>query len=78
MPFTLEQEKNEKLSFLDIEVSPEKGKFVTTIYGKSTFSGVYMHFESVFPSVFLEWFILLLVTASKFVLIRQSFMKILA
>ena len=52
MPFTLEQEKNEKLSFLDIEVSPEKGKFVTTIYGKSTFSGVYMHSESVFPTVY--------------------------
>ena len=52
MSFTLKQEKNKKLSFLDIEVSREKGKFVTTIYGKSTFSGVYIHFESFFPTLY--------------------------
>ena len=44
--FSFEQEKNEKLSFLDIEVSQEKGKFVTTVYRKSTFSGAYTHFQS--------------------------------
>ena len=31
MSFSFEQEKNGKLSFLDIEVSQEKGKFVTTL-----------------------------------------------
>ena len=31
MSFSFEQEKNGKLSFLDTEVSREKGKFVTTI-----------------------------------------------
>ena len=40
MSFSFEQEKNGKLSFLDVEVSREKGKFVTTVYRKPTFSGV--------------------------------------
>ena len=47
-----EQEKNGKLSFLDVEVSREKGKFVTTVYRKPTFSGVYTHFESFLPTVY--------------------------
>ena len=33
------------MSFLDIEISPENGKFVTTVYRKPTFSGVYTHFR---------------------------------
>ena len=46
MSFSFEQEKNGKLSFLDVEVSREKGKFVTTVYRKPTFSGVYTHFAN--------------------------------
>ena len=34
------------MSFLDIEISRENGKFVTAIYRKPTFSGVYTHFKS--------------------------------
>ena len=76
MSFSFEQEKNGKLSFLDVEVSREKGKFVTTVYRKPTFSGVYTHFESFLPTVYkLVWFILLFIVVSKFVLIGQSFMK---
>ena len=30
---------------LDIEVSREKGKFVTAVYRKPTFSGVHTHYE---------------------------------
>ena len=52
MSFSFEQEKNGKLSFLDIEVSREKGKFVTTVYRKPTFSGVYTHFESFLPTIY--------------------------
>ena len=44
--------KNGKLSFLDVEVSREKGKFVTAVYKKPTFSGVYTHFESFLPTVY--------------------------
>ena len=52
MSFSFEQEKNGKLSFLDIEVSREKRKFVTTVYRKPTFSGVYTHFESFLPTIY--------------------------
>ena len=47
MSFSFEQEKDGKSSFLDVEVSRH---FVTTVYGKPTFSGVYTHFESFFAS----------------------------
>ena len=52
MSFSFVQEKNGKLSFTDVEVSREKGKFVTTVYREPTFSGVYTHFESFLPTVY--------------------------
>ena len=52
MSFSFEQEKYGKLSFLDVELSREKGKFVTTVYRKPTFIGVYTHFESFLPTVY--------------------------
>ena len=48
MSFSFEQEKDGKLSFLDVEVSRH---FATTVYGKPTFSGVYTHFESFLPAI---------------------------
>ena len=39
--FWFEHGKNVKLSFLDVEVSRQQGRFVTTVYMKPTFSGVY-------------------------------------
>ena len=51
MSFSFEQEKNGKLSFLDVEVSRQEGHFVTTVYRKPTFSGVYTHFESFLPTI---------------------------
>ena len=48
MSFSMETEKEDKLSFLDVEVIHEKAKFTTTIYRKPTFSGVYSNFESFF------------------------------
>ena len=38
------------MSFLDVEISRENGKFVTTVYRRRTFSGVYTHLESFLPS----------------------------
>ena len=38
------------MSFLDVDISRENCKFVTTVYRKPTFSGVYTHFESFLPS----------------------------
>ena len=45
MSFSIERERQNKFSFLDVEVIREQGKFSTTIYGKPTFSGVYSNFE---------------------------------
>ena len=50
MSFSFEQEVNGKLSLLDVEVSPQQGKFVTTVYNKPTFIGVYTHFDSFLPT----------------------------
>ena len=51
MSFSFEQEINGKLLFLDVEVSQQQGKFVTTVYRKPTFSDVYTHFDSFLPPV---------------------------
>ena len=45
MSFSSDKEKNGKMSFLDVEVSRENGRFKTAVYRKPTFSGVYTHFE---------------------------------
>ena len=52
MKFSFEEEKNGKLSFLDVEVSREGNKFATTVYRKPTFSGVYTHFDSFLPTTY--------------------------
>ena len=44
--FTVEREENNWLSFLDIKIFRDGGKFQTSIYRKSTFSGVLTNFES--------------------------------
>ena len=51
MSFSFEQKVNGKLSFLAVEVSPQKSKFVATVYRKSTFSGVCTYFDGVLPMV---------------------------
>ena len=52
MSFSMETEKENKLSFLDVEIIREQGKFTTTVYRKHTFSGVYSNFESFLPSIY--------------------------
>ena len=52
MSFSFEQEINDKLSFLDVEVSRQQGKFVTTVYRTPTFSGVYTHFDRFLPELY--------------------------
>ena len=46
MSFFLESEKENKLSFLDLEFICKQGKVTATSYRKSTFSGTYSNFES--------------------------------
>ena len=52
MSFSFKQAINGKLSFLGVEVSRQQGNFVTTVYGRSTFSGVYTHFDNFLPTVY--------------------------
>ena len=53
MSFSMETEKENKLSFFDVEVIREKGKCITTIYRKPTFSGVYSNFESCYRCFYI-------------------------
>ena len=48
MSFTIETEQNNKISFLNVNVIRGQGKFTTSVYQKSTFSGVYTHFDGFF------------------------------
>ena len=50
--FSLEKENDGRLSFLDINIFREKGKFVTNVYRKKTLSGVYTNFNSFIPETF--------------------------
>ena len=46
MSFTIETEQNNRISLLEVNVIGEHGKFITSVYRKPTFSGVYFHFDS--------------------------------
>ena len=47
--FTSEKETNNKLSFLDIDISRDKNQFITSVYQKPTFSEVFSHFDGFIP-----------------------------
>ena len=47
---TVENEKDNRMSFLDVNIICEKDKFTTSVYCKPTFSGIYTHFDSFLPS----------------------------
>ena len=49
--FTSEIEENGSLSFLDITITRENNKFVTSVYRKPTFSGIFTNFESFVPEM---------------------------
>ena len=52
LSFTAEKEENGTLAFLDIKISRENDCFVTSIFRKTTFIGVYMDFRSFLPYQF--------------------------
>ena len=47
--FTIEKENNFTLSFLDVLLCKETSTFLTTVYRKSTFTGLYIHRDSFSP-----------------------------
>ena len=53
MSFTIEREKQNRMSFLDIEIIREDKTFTTFVYRKPTVSGVYIHFDSFLPSTYM-------------------------
>ena len=47
--FSFETEKDGQMPFFDANVFHRNGKFVTNVYKKETFTGVYTHFFSFMP-----------------------------
>ena len=52
MSITIESEKQDRLSFLDVQVIPEDKIFTNSVYHKPTFSGVYTNFDRFLPSTY--------------------------
>ena len=48
MSFSMETEKERKLSFLDVEIIHKQGKFTTIVYWEPTFSGTKILFQPTF------------------------------
>ena len=46
----MENEKDNRMSFLDVKIVREKDKFTTSVYCKPTSSRIYTHFDSFLPS----------------------------
>ena len=49
LKFTIEEEQNNSLSFLDVLVEKEGSEFLTSVYRKPTFSGHYIRWNSFSP-----------------------------
>ena len=49
-----EIEENGSLLFLDIKISHENNKFVTSVYRKRTFRGAFRNFESFLPDIYIN------------------------
>ena len=52
MRFTSELENDDVLAFLDIKVIRSNGCFLTSVYRKPTFSGVYTNYNSFLPEIY--------------------------
>ena len=52
MFFTIENEKQNRISFLDVKVIGKDKTFVTSVLHQPSFSGVYTHFDSFLPSTY--------------------------
>ena len=50
--FTFDGEKEDKMAFLDFEITRDNSKFTTSVYRKPTFTGLYTNFKSLIPSTY--------------------------
>ena len=56
MKFSIETEINRSLSFLDVKIFRENNKFVTSVFTKETFNGVYTNIllKNAYPQKFID------------------------
>ena len=52
VPVTIENEKKNKMIFLDVQIICEEETFTTSVYRKPTFNRVYRHFDSFLSSTY--------------------------
>ena len=52
MPCTIENEKENRMSFLDVHIIREDKTFTASAYHKPTFNGFYAHFGNFLPSTY--------------------------
>ena len=55
--FTSETELENVMTFLDFEFNRKNNEFVSSVYRKATFTGVYTHFESLIPLNYKRGFV---------------------
>ena len=55
--FTHEKENVDSLSFLDVKICRKNSKFVTSVYGKPIFSGVFTDYENFIPTYWKRGFL---------------------
>ena len=73
MSFTIELEKQNKMSFPDIAIIRGDKTFTSSVYRKPTFSGVYTHFDSFLPPISLVLLTHSLVDAFEFALVGLNY-----
>ena len=72
--FTTENEKHNKMSFLDVNIIRGQSKFTTSVYCKTTFSEIYTYFNSSYhPVTKLAFYLHYYIYVSTFVQIRITF-----
>ena len=52
MSFTIESERQNRISFLDVWIIREDKTFTTSVYQKTFFSGIYTYVDSFLPSTY--------------------------
>ena len=55
--FTIENEKDNRMFFLDVNTIREKDKFTTSVYRKPAFSGTYTHFWQFLTIQLQNWLV---------------------
>ena len=72
----IENEKQNRMFFLDAQLTNEDKRFTTSVYYKGTFSGVPTHFDSFLPSIYpisLVLFTYSLIEASEYVQVGLNY-----